>query len=69
MEPQSAVEKRVDDFIAAVRARPERVVAAFGHSDFFNMVCERYLNMGPDRWLENCEVLRVTLPSASAADK
>lgn len=43
----------------ALSARP--VIAVFGHSDFFNDVFERHLDIS-DCWLENAEVYRVALP-------
>lgn len=37
------------------------VVTCFGHSDFFDKLCERHLGLA-DRWLRNAEVLCVELP-------
>ena len=118
MEPEASVNKRVDKFVASLRARPEcaahrtracsylpvashttrltptcapppqrvgvaapvlllaaasaprprrRVIAAFGHSDFFNLVMERHCGI-EDYWLENCEVYRLSLPEPAALD-
>ena len=61
MEPELRMRKRVDAFVDALYAQPERVIAAFGHSDFFNEVFERHLGI-EDYWLENAEVYRVELP-------
>lgn len=64
MEPESALLARVDAFVDALRARPERVIAVFGHSDFFNFLMERHCGVS-DYWLENAEVYRATLPAAA----
>jgi hypothetical protein len=40
MEPERTVVQRVDELAAALRARPERVIALFGHSDLFNFLME-----------------------------
>jgi broad specificity phosphatase PhoE len=34
MEPEATLIQRVDAFVDALRARPERVIAVFGHSDY-----------------------------------
>eukprot|EP00966_Prymnesium_polylepis_P322102 7378373-Prymnesium_polylepis.1 len=67
MEPELTVWKRADQFVEALRARPERVIAAFGHSDFFNLVMERHCGV-EDYWLENCEVYKLVLPEPAALD-
>jgi len=67
MESEAAVNSRVDAFVAALRARPERVIAAFGHSDFFNLVMERHCGI-EDYWMDNCEVYALELPPATALD-
>jgi len=64
MEPESALLARVDAFVEALRARPERVIAVFGHSDFFNFLMERHCGVS-DYWLENAEVYRATLPAGA----
>ena len=61
MEPELTLIKRVDAFVAALRQRPERVIAIFGHSDFFNFVMERHGGV-LDYWLENAEVYPLELP-------
>ena len=43
------------------------MIAAFGHSDFFNLVMERHCGI-EDYWLENCEVYRLELPAPAALD-
>ena len=70
MEPELDLIHRVRDFVAAVKARPERVIAVFGHSDYFNFVMENHAGIS-DYWLENAEVYRLTLeePEAEAATK
>jgi hypothetical protein len=45
MEPELRMRKRVDAFVDALYAQPERVIAVFGHSDFFNEVFERHLGI------------------------
>ena len=62
MEPQSAVEARVAQFADALRVRPERTIAVFGHSDFINLFLE-IVCAQPDVWLDNGQVYRVELPS------
>ena len=42
-------------------------VVCFGHSDFFNLLCERHLGL-PGCWLNNAEVLRVELPPTLTTD-
>ena len=73
--PLAAAEARVDSFVAALRERAREeadrrggplVVACFGHSDFFHLLCERHLGI-PDRWLDNAEVLRVELPAVGTS--
>ena len=61
MEPEAAVLARIDALVHALRARPERVVALFGHSDYFNFLMERHCGVR-GCWLENAEVYRVELP-------
>ena len=63
MEPELRMRKRVDAFVDALYAQPERVIAVFGHSDFFNEVFKRHLGI-ENYWLENAEVYRVELPPA-----
>ena len=60
MEPLRAVEARVDRLAAALRARPERTLALFGHADLFHLLMERHCGRD-DKWLKNAEVLRVEL--------
>ena len=62
-EPESAVLARVRQFVADVRARPERVVAVFGHSDYFNHLLEEHCGVS-DCWLANAEVKRVEIGPA-----
>ena len=45
---------------AALRARPERTLALFGHADLFHLLMERHCGRD-DKWLKNAEVLRVEL--------
>ena len=59
-EPESAVLARVHQFVANVHARPERVVAVFGHSDYFNHLLEEHGGIS-DYWLANAEVKRVEI--------
>ena len=66
MEPESVLNARVDALVQAVQARPERVIALFGHSDFFNFLMERHCGVS-DYWLENAEVYRVILPPPEGA--
>lgn len=66
MEPEASVTARVAALADALRARPERVIALFGHSDYFNFLMENHCAV-PDYWLENAEVYRVTLPPAERA--
>ena len=60
IEPHASIIARVDAFAEQLKARPERVIAAFGHSDFFNELAERHLGLS-ELWLENCQVFRVEL--------
>jgi len=60
MEPERTVVARVDELAAALRARPERVIALFGHSDLFNFLMERHCAVY-DYWLENAECYRAVL--------
>ena len=55
-----AIEARVDRLAAALRARPERTLALFGHADLFHLLMERHCGRD-DKWLKNAEVLRVEL--------
>ena len=68
MEPESALISRVDAFVDAVRARPERLIAVFGHSDYFNFLMERHGGVS-DYWLENAEVYRFVLPEPTTSEK
>ena len=61
IEPERTLIERVDGFVAALRERPESVIAIFGHSDFFNFVMERHGGV-LDYWLENAEVYPLELP-------
>lgn len=65
MEPERLLLKRIDAFVEALRARPERVIAVFGHSDYFNFLMERHCGV-EEYWLENAEVYRIELPPARA---
>ena len=58
MEPELTLIKRVAAFADELRARPERVIAVFGHSDYFNFLMENHCGVA-DYWLENAEVYRV----------
>ena len=50
----------LDRLAAALRARPERTLALFGHADLFHLLMERHCGRD-DKWLKNAEVLRVEL--------
>jgi len=67
IEPAGAFEARIDAFVEALRARPEPVIAVFGHSDHFNALMERHGGDG-DYWLDNAEVYAFELPAKAAAD-
>ena len=62
IEPAGAFEARIDAFVEALRARPEPVIAVFGHSDHFNALMERHGGDG-DYWLDNAEVYAFELPA------
>jgi broad specificity phosphatase PhoE len=66
MEPEGEFWDRVDEFARMVRARPERRIALFGHSDFLNALLERHLGV-EGRWLANAEILRVELPAIASS--
>ena len=63
MEPELTLIQRVRTFADALRARPERTIAVFGHSDYFNFLMENHCGVA-DYWLENAEVYKVILPPA-----
>ena len=63
MEPERTLITRIDEAVAALRARPEKVIAIFGHSDWFNFLMERHCGVS-DYWLENAECYVATLPPA-----
>jgi len=65
MEPERLLVERVDAFVAQVRQRPERVIAVFGHSDYFNFLMERFSGVR-GYWLENAEVYQMELPQEVA---
>ena len=65
MEPELTMWARVDALAAALRARPERVLALFGHSDYFNVLLERHCGV-EDCWLANAEVMAVPLRPAES---
>lgn len=47
---------RVDALAKRLKARPERVIAVFGHGDF----CHAFLQLHMDvrgKWMDNCEVV------------
>ena len=68
MEPELTLIKRIDAFVAELRARPETTIAVFGHSDFFNFLMENHCGVS-DYWLENAEVYRVSLPPAAESEE
>ena len=65
MEPELTLIKRVAALADELRARPERTIALFGHSDLFNFLMENHCGVA-DYWLENAEVYLVQLPPKEA---
>ena len=63
-EPYEHFTARVDKFITMLQAMPQQNIACFGHSDFFNGVCERHFGK-KNVWMKNAEVIAVQLDTLS----
>jgi len=62
LEPQEALEKRIDAFFVRLKSRQENNIAIIGHSDAFHCLLERHFGM--EKWMGNCEVVSVEIESS-----
>ena len=58
------LEARLITFVERLRERPETEIFVFGHADAFNCLLENHFGK-EDYWMDNCEVVTVTLEAAS----